>query len=104
MARRLQAFSAASITTAESTTTLAKTTATLATRLPEKAASAPKASVTQASAAPTPHETVSQSSAVKNAQSCLRSISFSRSGLTEQLVYEGFSQAQAEYGVNAVGL
>ncbi|MGQ9475961.1 MAG: Ltp family lipoprotein [Actinomycetota bacterium] len=30
-------------------------------------------------------------------------MSFSRSGLLEQLKFEGFTQEQAEYGVRAVG-
>ena len=30
--------------------------------------------------------------------------SFSRSGLIDQLVFEGFTQAQAEYGVGTTGL
>ena len=30
--------------------------------------------------------------------------SFSRSGLIDQLQFEGFSQAEAEYGVNTTGL
>ena len=29
---------------------------------------------------------------------------FSRSSLIEQLKYDGFTQAQAEYGANTVGL
>jgi colicin import membrane protein len=29
---------------------------------------------------------------------------FSRSGLIEQLVFEGYTQQQAEYGVNQAGL
>ena len=29
---------------------------------------------------------------------------FSRSGLINQLLYEGFTQAQAEYGVSTTGL
>ena len=39
----------------------------------------------------------------KSAQSYLDVMSFSRSGLIEQLLYEGFTQQQAEYGVSAVG-
>ena len=48
-------------------------------------------------------ETVSQRNARGMAQEYLDVMSFSRSGLIDQLVYEGFSQAEAEYGVNAVG-
>jgi hypothetical protein len=29
---------------------------------------------------------------------------FSRQGLIDQLLYEGFTQAQAEYGANSTGL
>jgi hypothetical protein len=29
---------------------------------------------------------------------------FSKSGLIDQLLFEGFTQAQAEYGVGATGL
>lgn len=48
--------------------------------------------------------TVSQSNAVKKAKSYLRSSSFSRSGLIEQLEYEGFTSEQAAHGANSVGL
>jgi hypothetical protein len=44
---------------------------------------------------------VSQSNAVKKAASYLRSSAFSRSGLISQLEYEGFSLADATYGVDA---
>jgi len=54
--------------------------------------------------APAPSETTGQENARESAQSYLDSQSFSRTGLIDQLVYEGFSQAEAEYGVNAVGL
>jgi Host cell surface-exposed lipoprotein len=37
--------------------------------------------------------------AAMSAESCLESGSFSRSGLIEQLEFEGFTPAQAEYGV-----
>ena len=37
------------------------------------------------------------------AQSYLDYSSFSRQGLIDQLVFEGFTQEQAEYGVSAVG-
>ena len=45
--------------------------------------------------------TVSQQQAVRKAASYLRSSSFSRSGLIGQLQYEGFSLADATYGVDA---
>ena len=51
---------------------------------------------------PTPiaSATLSQSNAVLRAQSYLRSSSFSRSGLIKQLEFEGFSNADAVYGVD----
>ena len=53
--------------------------------------------------APVPSETIGQQNARGKAESYLNSSSFSRSGLIDQLLYEGFSQAEAEYGVEAVG-
>ena len=41
--------------------------------------------------------------AAKKAESYLSFSSFSRSGLIEQLEFEGFTKEQAEYGVTAVG-
>ncbi len=48
----------------------------------------------------TSSSTVSQTNAVLRAQSYLRISSFSRSGLIRQLEYEGFSNADAIYGVD----
>jgi Host cell surface-exposed lipoprotein len=42
--------------------------------------------------------------AAKAAQTYLDYSSFSRQGLIEQLMYEGYTRAQAEYGVKKVGL
>jgi len=42
--------------------------------------------------------------AAKKAAEYLKYSSFSRSGLIDQLVFEGFTQAQAEYGVSTTGL
>ena len=42
--------------------------------------------------------------AAKKAKSYLRSSAFSRSGLIEQLEYEGFTHSQALHGVRATGL
>ena len=52
---------------------------------------------------PTPESsiTVSQQQAVRSADSYLSYSSFSRSGLIDQLEYEGFSTADATYGVDA---
>ena len=41
--------------------------------------------------------------AAKKAQDYLNLSSFSRSGLIDQLKYEGFTNDQAEYGASAVG-
>ena len=41
--------------------------------------------------------------AQKVAQDYIDTMSFSRQGLLEQLLYEGFTQEQAEYGVSSVG-
>ena len=48
--------------------------------------------------------TNSLAQAVKKAQSYLRSMAFSRSGLIGQLEYEGFSTADAKRAADAVGL
>jgi hypothetical protein len=52
---------------------------------------------------PTPSETIGQKNARESAQNYLNPMSFSRRGLIDQLLFEGFSQAEAEYGVRAVG-
>ena len=49
-------------------------------------------------------ETVSESNAREKAASYLKYDSFSRSGLITQLEFEGFTPAQAEYGVSTTGL
>ncbi len=47
-------------------------------------------------------ETISQSNAVRMAQQYLDYTAFSRTGLIEQLEYEGFSNADAKYAVDKV--
>jgi hypothetical protein len=42
--------------------------------------------------------------AAKSAESYLAYMAFSRQGLIDQLVFEGFSVEQAVYGATAVGL
>ena len=42
--------------------------------------------------------------AVAKAKSYLEYSAFSREGLIEQLLYEGFSAEEAEFGVSSVGL
>ena len=56
------------------------------------------------SATTTVKETISQSNAKKSATSYLKYSLFSRTGLIDQLVFEGYTQAQAEYGVSTTGL
>jgi hypothetical protein len=51
-----------------------------------------------------PPETVSQANAREMAASYLEFSAFSRSGLIGQLEYEGFSTADATYGVDANGV
>ena len=45
-----------------------------------------------------------EKNAIRKAESYLDFMAFSRKGLIEQLMFEGFSREQAEYGVTAVGL
>jgi hypothetical protein len=52
---------------------------------------------------PAPTETLSQENARKMAETYLSSMAFSRTGLIEQLVFEGFSNEDAAYGTDAVG-
>ncbi len=63
----------------------------------EVPAPAPEPVVPQA-----PTETVAQENARESAESYLRYMSFSRSGLIEQLEFEGYSTADATYAVDAV--
>ena len=73
-------------------------------------APAPAKTETKTTPAPTPtptpvsSETISQKNAVRAAKSYLDYTAFSHDGLVAQLVYAKFTQAQAEYGANAVGL
>lgn len=52
----------------------------------------------------TPAETASQESARRTAESDLETSGFSRSGLIDQLTFDGFTQAQAQHAANVVGL
>jgi len=51
----------------------------------------------------TPKESVGERNAREKAADYLDYSAYSRSGLIDQLEYEGFTTAQAEYGVDAVG-
>jgi hypothetical protein len=62
-----------------------------------------------ATAPPAPEDpfagaTVSQRNARQKGADYLALTAFSRTGLIEQLVFEGFTQAQAEFGVSTTGL
>ncbi len=48
--------------------------------------------------------TAGQENALRSAEDYLDYSAFSRSGLIEQLMYEGYTREQAEYGVNEAGL
>ena len=67
----------------------------------EQAAEEPEA---EAPEAEEPKETVAQQNAREAAENYLSFSAFSRKGLIEQLKFEGYTQAQAEYGVRQVGL
>ncbi len=54
--------------------------------------------------APKPVESAAQENARGSAESYLENSNFSRSGLIEQLEYEGYTKQQAVYGVNQTGL
>lgn len=47
-------------------------------------------------------ETTAQENAVRMAEEYLESSAFSRKGLIEQLIFEGFSRAEAIYAVDQV--
>jgi SOS response regulatory protein OraA/RecX len=49
-----------------------------------------------------PNESISQENARKSAQSYLRSSSFSRQGLIDQLIFEEYSNEDAEYAVDVL--
>ena len=86
--------------TTDAPTTDAPTTDAPTTDAPTTDAPTTDAPTTQA---PAPSETIGQENARESAQSYLNYSAFSRSGLIDQLLFEGFSRAEAEYGVNAVG-
>lgn len=87
--------SSTSETTAERTSTTAGATSTT------------ERETTTTTAAPTttvPPETVSQSNARSMAADYLRYTAFSRSGLIDQLKFEGFSEEDAAFGVDALNV
>jgi len=63
---------------------------------------APRATVPPAAGKSLAGETTSQANARQKAADYLDMTAFSRKGLIDQLVYEGFTQADATYGVDAL--
>lgn len=61
---------------------------------------APEATVEE-EAEVAPDETAGESNARRSAESYLAFSAFSRTGLIDQLLFEGYSQEEAEYGVEA---
>jgi hypothetical protein len=95
------ATTAAIVTETPTTVALPPTTARPVTPAPRPAT--PRVTAAPASASDVyAGESVSQSNARRTAASYLDYTAFSRSGLIKQLVYEGFSNADATYGTDAV--
>jgi hypothetical protein len=69
-------------------------------------AAADKAAAAKAAAAEAakPKFTVAQENAIRTAQDYIDYSGFSRSGLIDQLIFDGYTKAQATYGANSVGL
>ena len=79
---------------------LTATTAPTVTTEPDRE---PEPTATTAPTTTTVAESVGERNARESAADYLEYSSFSRSGLIGQLEFEGFTPAQAEYGVDAVG-
>lgn len=91
-------------TEAPTTTTEAQTTTTTTTAAPittTPPTTAPPATAPPTTADPYASESVSQGNARQKADSYLDMMAFSRSGLIEQLEFEGFPTGDATYGVDA---
>lgn len=81
-------------------------TNTVSTPTPTKTVSTPAPTKTVSTPAPTLKQdstTLGERNAAKKALSYLRYSSFSRSGLIDQLEYEGFTHQEAVYGVDQSG-
>jgi hypothetical protein len=87
----------------EAPATEAPVTEAPATEAPATEAPVTEAPATEAPAteAPAASETVSQQNAVRSAEQYLSFAPFSRSGLIDQLEFEGYSTEDATYGVDA---
>jgi hypothetical protein len=90
-------------TTERSTTTTQPTTTTVPTTTTTEPTTTTQAPTT-APAPPTTEATVSQMNARQKAVEYLDFTSFSRSGLIGQLEFEGFTQEDAAYGVDALNV
>lgn len=88
-------------TTAPVTTTTPPTTAPPTTAARAAAPAPPATDALAPAPAAGPSESVSQRNARQKASQYLSIMSFSRSGLIRQLEFEGFSNADATYGVDA---
>jgi hypothetical protein len=94
-----------SVTTTAPATTTTPPATTPPTTVARAATPTPPATEAPAPAPPPgPSESVSQRNARQKASEYLSLMSFSRSGLITQLLFERFSQAQADYGVSTTGL
>jgi hypothetical protein len=80
-------------------TTTTTATATTTSQLNDPTTSIAEVTVPSTSA---PTETPAQSNARRSGESYLKTSSFSRIGLINQLEYEGFSLADSTYGVDAI--
>lgn len=95
----------ASTTTEPSTTTTeAPTTTTTEEPTTTEAPTTTASPFTEPPTTEAPQETRSQSNARRKAQSYLDFSAFSRTGLIKQLEFEGFSNADAIYGVDSLGV
>lgn len=91
-------------TAKEETTTTKEEEETTTTPAPTTTTQSPETTTTTTTTPPAPAapaETVSQSNARQKAADYLSASSFSRRGLIEQLVYEGFSADDSIYGADA---
>jgi hypothetical protein len=104
----------ATVATEPVTTTSSKISTTIpktpsSSKAPSNNPATPSTSKAPSTAAPSPTtaqttETVSQKNARRSAESYLKYSAFSRSGLIDQLLFEGFSQADAEYAVSVISV
>ena len=94
---------AAPATNALPVTTVPPAASTAPTPKPAAKPAPPTTSAPPTSPAP-PRATVSQANAAKAAQGYLKFSAFSCQGLIDQLIYEQYSAADAQYGANATGV